>query len=70
MITSFPLEEVLDFFAHFPCCFFGEGESEDLRRVDVFFFAMYAILAVMVVVPVPAPARISLEACVCLIASS
>ena len=32
------LKEFLDLFAHVPCGFFGEGESEDLGGVDVLFF--------------------------------
>ena len=66
----FSLKEFLDFFAHVPCAFFGEGEREEMGGVDVFLFG-HAILAVMVVVlPVPAPARISWGDCVCFMASS
>ncbi|MCG2737399.1 MAG: hypothetical protein L6282_13525 [Candidatus Methanoperedenaceae archaeon] len=32
------LKEFLDFFAHVPCSFFGEGEGEDLGGGDVFLF--------------------------------
>ena len=32
------LKELLDLFTHVPCRFFGEGESEDLGCVDIFFF--------------------------------
>ena len=32
------LKELLDLFTHVPCSFFGEGEREDLRGVDVFLF--------------------------------
>ena len=34
----FSLKELLDLFAHVPCCFSGEGERENLRGVDAFFF--------------------------------
>jgi|GEM_PF-3696268 len=34
----FSLKEFLDFFAHVPCSFFGEGECENQGGVDVFLF--------------------------------
>ncbi|MFZ3168626.1 MAG: hypothetical protein WA130_13505 [Candidatus Methanoperedens sp.] len=55
------LKEFFDLFAHVPCCFFGEGEREDLGWINFFISTIYAILVVMIVV-LPAPARISWRA--------
>jgi hypothetical protein len=32
------LKKFFDFFAHIPCSFSGEGESEDTGGVDIFLF--------------------------------